>query len=251
MEVFVGICKFCGKNAGFLKNVHPECESKNTAEKIVENISDNMGLNTPEWDEYKNSAIAKYINEPEKLPISRKELLDKINSIFTKEEIDYMNQEYFFAININELILEENKPYHQLIDSLRWFSKYGDYKICEKLYPIIDEYIKISDPFELFNYWDRRVEIHWKRNELIEARDFCQSIIEISKNVSDFVKNELNSPNLLISNGYKRILMLLAKEKDFEQIIKICEKAKSEGWKGEWDNHIEKAKMKIEKSIKK
>jgi hypothetical protein len=37
------------------------------------------------------------------------------------------------------------------------------------------------------------------------------------------------------------------KEGNFQEVIRLAEQAKSEGWAGDWDKRIEKAKKKLEK----
>jgi len=179
--------------------------------------------------------------------MNRGELLKTIQSILTPAEIKYLNKECFFANTLKEIILESDCICHELVGALRWLSKYGDASLCGKLYLIIDECIKGESPYTYFNYWELRVEIYWKNKDLLNAKRYCLSVIGISKNVSDYIKNELKNPNWLRSNAYNRMAMILTKEKEFEQLIKLCEKAKFEGWEGDWDKRIDGAKKKLEK----
>lgn len=251
----MGLCKYCQKEAGFLKNKHPKCEEKyNAAEKIIQNM-DNAFSNDPGWQSYNNSARGQWEMKPENLPTSKEELIKKLHEVLTNEEYKILNKVHSDVVkfDIDEFISWNKQPYSILITSLRHLADIKRHDICEKLYPIIDEYINITDIYRKFIYWEGRIEIYWKNMETIDnalanAKQYCQYSIDISKDVSDFIKNELKIPEWLKNHvGYKRMIMILTKEKDFHKILELCEKAKSEGWKGDWDERIEKIKVKINK----
>ncbi len=45
--------------------------------------------------------------------------------------------------------------------------------------------------------------------------------------------------------GYKQLAIIKDKQKNYDEVISICLKAKEEGWNGDWDNRIAKAKKKL------
>jgi hypothetical protein len=47
--------------------------------------------------------------------------------------------------------------------------------------------------------------------------------------------------------GYKQLCIIRAKEENWQEVIRLAEQAKSEGWAGDWDKRIEKAQKKLEK----
>jgi hypothetical protein len=45
--------------------------------------------------------------------------------------------------------------------------------------------------------------------------------------------------------GYKQLCIICEKQGFFDEVINIAEQAKAEGWRGDWDKRIEKAKKKL------
>jgi hypothetical protein len=276
----MGICKYCGKDAGFLRNKHPECE-KHIAESAVRTFQEGvrkdfikLGMDAAQVDKMLNNAVPntkaintenaisgtgnedrendawfQYNTKPERLSISKDELLEKIHTALSLKELKTINDECFPAGSLEETISWNTQPYSLLISILRHL----DYTTCEKLFSIIDEYIKqCDDPYCVYMYWGQRIEIYWKNKDEVEtayteAKRFSHSLIGISQKASEFLKDAFQYERLPENIGYKRMIMILTKEKDYEKIIELCEKAKSEGWKGDWDDKIKKAKQKLEK----
>jgi len=44
--------------------------------------------------------------------------------------------------------------------------------------------------------------------------------------------------------GYKQLCIIREKQGNWQEVIRLAEQAKSEGWVGDWDKRIEKAKKK-------
>lgn len=53
--------------------------------------------------------------------------------------------------------------------------------------------------------------------------------------------------NIQYHYGYKQMAIHLDKKKEFAEAIKLCEKARDEGWFGDWDERIEKLQKKLDK----
>lgn len=248
----MGLCKYCGKEAGLFKDKHLECEAK-AAIKSIEKYAGDDDLG---WQKYKKSPLGQWQTniKSEILHVSKKELKEKIRNLLTAKEIKILNEEHFFATPLFKSIDESDGPYSAIISSLRTMFNNDHYEICEKLFPVIDEYIPNAEFEQKYGYWDRKLTIYWKYKDKIpdayaNAKKCCELLSDISKEVSDLYKR-LERPNWLKSDWIKKYIMILTKEKDFEGIIKLCEKAKSEGWNDDWDKRIEKAKSKLEKQKK-
>jgi len=244
--------KSMGKSADSqLSSNSPE---DNITDKVISNITSSF-TSGKEWDNYKNSTRGKYETTPDKMPVSKEKLIAKLYTLLEMEDIDIINKINSLGghieFDIDEFISWNTQPYRFLITSLRQLSKLGHIDLCKRLFPIIDEYIEIcGDPYITQIYWGYVVEIYWKNKNDTESWDnakiYCNSMIEKSKSTSEFIKN-VAGYSLPEHIGYKRMIRILEREKDFEQIVKLCEKAKSEGWKGEWDVFIAKAKQKLTK----
>ena len=48
--------------------------------------------------------------------------------------------------------------------------------------------------------------------------------------------------------GYNQFIIILEKEGRFDEAIKAAEKAKREGWNGDWDNKIQRLSRKLNKA---
>ena len=284
----MGKCIYCGENAGFFKNKHPECEqihniNVNTKKAVaeIERIGknavaeiENMGKcpvlplqsnnavaadkkraqNTDDldlvWDTYHECLKRKHEVIHEKLPISKEKLIAKLYVELEMEEIELFNEVH--SVDIDDFILSSSQPYSFLVRSLKRLTELEHLELCKKLFPVIEEYRQIcKDVYFNHIFWERKIDVYWKLKGDTEcyknAMIYSHSLIGIAGNVSEFLKNAFGYETLREHIGYKRMLMILEKENDFERIIKLCEKAKSEGWKGTWDDRIAKAKAKLQK----
>jgi hypothetical protein len=68
----------------------------------------------------------------------------------------------------------------------------------------------------------------------------------IHKSPDDFV---VKPRKLGEHTGYKQLCIIRENQGNFAEVIKLAEQAKSEGWAGDWDKRIEKARKKLEKQV--
>jgi hypothetical protein len=66
----------------------------------------------------------------------------------------------------------------------------------------------------------------------------------IHKSPNDFI---LIPGKLGEHTGYKQLCITRENQGNFAEVIRLAEQAKSEGWEGDWDKRIEKARKKLEK----
>jgi hypothetical protein len=52
---------------------------------------------------------------------------------------------------------------------------------------------------------------------------------------------------LLQHTGYKQLCIIRENQENYKEVIRLAEQAKAEGWEGDWDKRIEKAKKKLER----
>ena len=67
---------------------------------------------------------------------------------------------------------------------------------------------------------------------------------DIHKSKDDFI---IIPDTLGEHTGYKQLCIIREKQDNWQEVIKLAEQAKSEGWKGDWDKRIEKARKKLAK----
>lgn len=64
----------------------------------------------------------------------------------------------------------------------------------------------------------------------------------IHKSLDDFV---IIPGKLGEHTGYKQLCIIRENEGNYTEVIRLAEQAKSEGWAGDWDKRIEKARKKL------
>ena len=138
---------------------------------------------------------------------------------------------------------------------------YSIFKKKPKEVEIIDE-IEETPKVKEKSYMDRHffcheeIVRHYKlRKEfpsfLLVAIHYCEQQIEIAPKVIEETKND-PSPweNLPRHHGYLQLAIIRFKEKNYDEVIRLCKQAKAEGWNGDWDKRIERAQKKIDKGVK-
>lgn len=101
---------------------------------------------------------------------------------------------------------------------------------------------------------DNKIKIFYRNREteahaLEKAIEACEQQISISEQAANGFKMEFLD-SLPLHTGYEQLAIIKEKQKDYRSVIKISEKALKEGWGGEWERRIERAKEKIEKEDK-
>jgi len=81
-------------------------------------------------------------------------------------------------------------------------------------------------------------------NNLIDA---CNEQINFAKIASKAFKKKYKKEPLPSHTGYKRLVITLEKEKRYAESIKVCKKALSQKWAGDWEHRIERCQKKLDK----
>ena len=71
------------------------------------------------------------------------------------------------------------------------------------------------------------------------AIEACKQQIAISEKAKREFLKEYNAP-LPMHVGYKQLCIIMEKQKNFGEVIRLANIAKAQGWKGDWDRRIEK-----------
>ncbi|NNS07301.1 tetratricopeptide repeat protein [Erwinia sp. JH02] len=69
----------------------------------------------------------------------------------------------------------------------------------------------------------------------------CESQISIATKVKSAFKKNLFKDGFLPSHpGFKQLAIIFEKQKNYKKAIKLCEKALSQGWSGDWQSRIDR-----------
>lgn len=126
-----------------------------------------------------------------------------------------------------------------------WFNKpeirYIAYKLIEKAETLID---KNSDPLDIHFLYGTKLEVCYKDRDLRSnglelAIKACEQQIENSPAAATVFKKQY-SGDLPAHKGYYQLAIILEKQKRYSEAISLCEKAKFQGWAGDWDKRIER-----------
>jgi len=55
----------------------------------------------------------------------------------------------------------------------------------------------------------------------------------------------LTKEKLGMHTGYKQLCIIREKQGNWQEVIRLAKQAKSEGWAGDWDKRIDRAKKKL------
>lgn len=125
--------------------------------------------------------------------------------------------------------------------------------IVQKFYEKADQLFENSDDIIdrhffynnsiIFYYADRE-----NKESMKKAIEACRKQIDIAPSAAEnFKRFQGRMPE---HTGYKQLAIILDKQNKYDEAIKICNQAQSEGWSGDWIPRIaryEKAKAKIKK----
>jgi len=115
-------------------------------------------------------------------------------------------------------------------------------QLFENSEDIIDRHFFYNDSIR-FYYFDRE-----NKESMKKAIEACRKQIDIAPSAAEIFK-KLHGP-MPEHTGYKQLAIILDKQNKYDEAIKICKQAESEGWSGDWIPRItryEKAKAKIKK----
>lgn len=126
-----------------------------------------------------------------------------------------------------------------------WFNKpelrHIAYKLISKAETFVD---KSSEPLDVHFFYSTKLEVFYKDRDLrpngLElAIQSCEQQIANAPAAATAFKQKYDG-NLPAHKGYAQLAIILEKQKRYDEAISLCEKAKSQGWAGDWDKRIER-----------
>jgi hypothetical protein len=182
-------------------------------------------------------------------------LLDWWDKEFTNQEKLYILEKYI-PMGGGELtkgtILGSSATAINFLTGLQsWFTTLADEVISEKILkkaewlltdetPILDIHFLYGCLIE--HYYKKR-NINLSFYEL--AKQYCLKQIGISQKAKDAFLSEGFFPTLPRHKGYEQLAIILEKEKDYNESLKLCLEAKEAGWNTDWDKRISTLQRKM------
>jgi len=134
-----------------------------------------------------------------------------------------------------------------------WFKKQEYRQISYKIIKKAEELVTDKTPIlDLHFLYQSKIEIFYRNRDndafaLSSAIEACKQQISISKKAKIAFMREFKGP-LPTHVGYKQLCIIMGKQKNFEEVIRLSTIAKKQGWSGDWEKRIENCKKKIEKN---
>ena len=137
-----------------------------------------------------------------------------------------------------------------------WFKRPEYREIGYKIIKKAEELASDKIPFlDLHFLYQSKIQIYYRNRDnddfaLPLAIEACKQQIGISEKVKEAFIKEMGLP-LPEHVGYKQLCIIMEKQKNYDEVIRLSKIAKEQGWSGDWDRRIEKCKKKIENIKKK
>jgi hypothetical protein len=131
-----------------------------------------------------------------------------------------------------------------------WFRKPQDNSIARRIALKAFELAEDVEDIGWSLAWIIRL-YYYARDQLPDALErvisACKQYIEIAPLLAEKHKKKYPRLSLGKHEGYNRYTILLEKSRNYSEAIQLCEEAKRQGWKGDWDKRIERCTKRLSK----
>lgn len=132
-----------------------------------------------------------------------------------------------------------------------WFNNPENRNIAKKILAKGASLASSGTPLDQHFLFQQMIEVYYKdRNDptqLQAAISACKQQISIApKAIKSFLLKHKDLP-LPSHKGYEQLVIIFEKSANIQEAIDLCRKAKSQGWRGNWDQRIEKLEKKLNK----
>jgi hypothetical protein len=137
-----------------------------------------------------------------------------------------------------------------LINLTFWFRTPKDNSIARRIALKAFELAEDIDDIGWSLAWIIRLH-YYARNQVPDALErvisACKQYIEIAPLLAEKHKKQYPRLNLGKHEGFNRYTILLEKNRNYSEAIQLCEEAKRQGWKGDWNKRIERCTKRLSK----
>jgi hypothetical protein len=173
------------------------------------------------------STLAGWFDNPRDRSIAVRLIRKSIDLAKEGGENSYIDLDYALssAITILYKLRDDEKILEEVINLC-----YSQISIAKDVFPKL--LVFFNPPYNK-NDFDPNTKVwHSKRQEYVLWKDY----------------NEVAVDKIIPGHtGYTQLVIILKKQKKYSEIINLCERAKKEGWSGDWDKRIEFAKKQLNK----
>ena len=181
-------------------------------------------------------------------------------SAFTESERSYIEQVYK-PLSIggeNERPLTRGKILSMsqtaagfLVGLASWFRKTTELTIAQRILEKADSLVGKTTLDKHFAY-QGMIEVFYKNRKnpesLRAAIQACQKQIELAPLATKAFREEFGDSQLPRHVGYEQLSIILEKEGNYKEAIRVCTQAKRQGWNGDWDKKIERCEIRASRT---
>ncbi|MFM5630338.1 hypothetical protein [Aeromonas veronii] len=124
-----------------------------------------------------------------------------------------------------------------------WLKDYENLELAKKLFTKAENLIDSkTSTLDIHFLYHNEIKIFYKHRIKIGIEptiNSCEKQIRISVKSAKALISEYGIP-LPSHKGYQQLAIILEKLAEYQKCIKICIKAKNQGWSGDWDKRIER-----------
>lgn len=165
-----------------------------------------------------------------------------------KKEMNILLEETHNRTKIKLSVMRKDGSIKEHIGNIKNITKQKKPPIDERL--LKDLPSSASCLSKHFHYQDQIQAFYTRRDEdfkyLEIAIEACKKQISMSKEAAyAFLHDNPQFERLPSHVGYKQLCIIFDKQGNYSEAISLAEKAKNEGWAGDWDNRIERSRKKL------
>jgi hypothetical protein len=132
-----------------------------------------------------------------------------------------------------------------------WFNNSNDRSIAVRILKKAEE--MIGDSTEILDvhfFYQHKIEAYYKQRDtetdaLAIAIDACKKQIELAPQAIKVFKSQSSDGFMPSHTGFKQLMIIEEKNKNYSVVIELAQEAKSQGWRGDWNKRIERCKKKM------
>ena len=132
-----------------------------------------------------------------------------------------------------------------------WFNNANDRSIAVRILKKAEE--MIGDSAKILDkhfFYQQKIETYYKQRDtdpdaLTIAIDACRQQIELAPQAIKIFRRQSSDGFMPSHTGFKQLMIIEEKRKNYTEVIELAQEAKSQGWRGDWDKRVLRCEKKI------
>jgi hypothetical protein len=153
-----------------------------------------------------------------------------------------------------EVLSTSQSALHLLWGLATWFKTPNDYVIATKIFNKGEELVPSAEALDVHFFYQAQIEVFYRNRDEVPAAmnlaiQACEKQIALSRAAAAaFTKQQ--GPELPSHKGFQQLAIILEKEARFDEASRICLRAQTEGWSGEWESRLARLFKRAEQAKK-